>query len=111
MGYVIEYHDEFQFIQEWVPEDRVVVGQSIEPCPFCGKQLELDDEDVLHPNGRAWTEFDHGGDILRSYTSSKGIPEDQWCYSVHCPVSSGGCGAEISGDSRAEALEKWNTRA
>jgi hypothetical protein len=38
------------------------------------------------------------------------VPKEQWCYSIHCVTTSGGCGVEISGDSRQECIDKWNRR-
>jgi hypothetical protein len=36
--------------------------------------------------------------------------QEQWCYSMHCATTSGGCGCEISANTKEEAIEKWNTR-
>lgn len=76
-------------------------------CPFCGHHVDLEDPDVLYPNGTGWKIRSDG---LRSYHHFREVPPDQWCYSMHCPTTSGGCGAEISGDSKEEAVEKWNRR-
>lgn len=75
-------------------------------CPFCGMPVDLEDPDVLYPNGTGWK---IRGD-LRSYHHFREVPPEQWCYSMHCTTTSGGCGAEISGDSKEEAVEKWNRR-
>lgn len=81
---------------------------TIKPCPFCGKHINLDDEDSIYPSGIGWL-FD---DELqsRTYHNFRAVPKEQWCYVMHCPELYGGCGAEISGDSMEEALAKWNTR-
>ncbi len=76
-------------------------------CPFCGHKVDLDDPDTLYPNGTGWKIRDNG---MRSYHSFHDVPREQWCYSMHCPTTAGGCGAEISGDSAQECIDKWNTR-
>lgn len=78
-------------------------------CPFCGKKVDLDDDDVLYPSGIAW-EFDESLQMRTYHRSMVDYPKDQWCYGMHCPTNSGGCGAEIHGDSRDEAIENWNRR-
>ena len=77
-------------------------------CPFCGKHADMDDPDTLHPTGTGWAD---DIDAFRVYVSYRKVPQDQWCWGVHCPTSAGGCGAEITGDSRDEAIAKWNRRA
>ena len=79
----------------------------MKPCPFCGKEVDLEDEDTLYPNGCGWEDRTLG---FRSYHSFREVPKEQWCWSMHCPVTSGGCGAEISGDSKQECIDRWNTR-
>lgn len=79
------------------------------PCPFCGMEVDLENPDVLYPSGVAW-KYDAELD-MRTYHNFREVPKEQWCYSIHCPTSSGGCGAEIDGDNREETLRKWNTRA
>ena len=78
----------------------------MKPCPFCGHEVDLEDGDTLYPTG-GWQ--DHGNGV-RGYCSVHKVPPDQWCYTMHCPTTAGGCGAEISGDSKQEAIEKWNKR-
>jgi ribosomal protein L37AE/L43A len=86
--------------------DEVSTDQTLKPCPFCGKQPSPDDPDTLYPSGTGWVE--RRG--LRHYVSFREAPKEQWCYSMNCPEPSGGCGAEIHGDSAEEAMRKWNTR-
>lgn len=83
------------------------MNQTMKPCPFCGHEVDLEDDDTLYPNGFAWT--DRGG-WYRTYHRYDFVPQEQWCYSMHCVTTAGGCGAEIHGDSRTEAIEKWNRR-
>ena len=81
---------------------------TMKPCPFCSKPVDLEDADVLYPNGSGYEILDDG---MYSYKSFREVPPEQWCWSIHCPVSSGGCGAQLSGDSKQETTDKWNRRA
>lgn len=83
--------------------------QKLLPCPFCGKRVTLEDDDTLYPSGILWRDDPEIG--LRTYHRRKEQREgDGMCYTLHCPVPSGGCGAEISGDSKEEAIAAWNRR-
>lgn len=78
------------------------------PCPFCKAELDSEDPDTLHPSGIVWQEYADG---FRGYFSRKEQQEpDGVCYEVNCCLHYGGCGANISGDSKEEAIAKWNTR-
>lgn len=79
----------------------------IKTCPFCGHQPDIEDPDTCHPSGTGWKDRDDG---FRSYHRSTEVPRDQWCYVLHCSTTAGGCGVEITGDSRQEAIDKWNAR-
>lgn len=79
------------------------------PCPFCGMVPDLENPDTLYPIGIGWKDDEELG--LRTYHDSSEVPPEQWCWTMHCPSPSGGCGAEISGDSEQEALDKWNRRS
>lgn len=79
----------------------------MKPCPFCGMEVDLSDPDTLYPSGTGWKDRPDG---LRSYHSFREVPREQWCWDMHCPTTAGGCGAVMSGDSREECIEKWNTR-
>lgn len=80
---------------------------SMKPCPFCGYEVDLEDGDTLYPSGFGWVAHaGHGRHYVR-YTEA---PESQWCWSMNCPTPAGGCGAEITGDSKEETIEKWNRR-
>lgn len=82
-------------------------------CPFCGLEPDVDLIDTLYPTGACWIEEkDHG---LRHYVRRNDprlVPPAEWGYvwSLHCKTDYGGCGVEMSGDSVAEVIEKWNTR-
>ena len=79
------------------------------PCPFCAKEIDITDGDTLYPNGTGWK--NHTEDNLRSYHHYREVPREQWRYSLHCAESSGGCGAQISGDTQQDAIDKWNRRS
>lgn len=76
-------------------------------CPFCGANVNPNDMDTLYPSGIAWVESSGG---YLHYDSALKYPKEQWCYKIICNESYSGCGAEIHGDSKEEALEKWNKR-
>ena len=79
----------------------------MKPCPFCGHEVDLEDGDTLYPNGTGWREEE---DNMRVYCSRREVPKEQWCWGMHCPTTAGGCGVEMSADSREEAIQKWNKR-
>ena len=81
--------------------------EELKPCPFCGKEPDISDGDSLYPTGMGWK--DEGE--YRSYHKGSEVPKEQWCYAAGCSELSGGCGAEMPGDSRQEAIDKWNARA
>jgi hypothetical protein len=78
------------------------------PCPFCGKEVDFDDADTLYPSGSGWKDDVIEG--IRTYHNFRIVPKSQWCWSMHCPTPAGGCGCEVSGDSKEEALARWNLR-
>ena len=80
----------------------------IPACPFCGKAVDLEDNDTLYPSGTGW-KFDEELQ-MRTYHNLRKVPKEQWCWGMHCPEPAGGCGAEIHGDSKQEALAKWSKR-
>lgn len=61
------------------------------PCPYCGRSVDLGDPDTLHPA----TPPDRDG-------------RQVWGFS--CPEAAGGCGAMVTGWSRAEAMVAWERR-
>lgn len=81
------------------------------PCPFCGLVLDANDVDTVYPSGTGWKEEDWGdGTPYRHYVRALEVPKEQWCYQVVCQVHYGGCDASVRGDSKEEAIEKWNRR-
>lgn len=75
-------------------------------CPFCGKRPDSTGEDTLYPTGR-WREDDG----MRHYISHQDKREEHGrVWTMHCPTPYGGCGAEVSADSRDEAIAAWNRR-
>lgn len=59
----------------------------LKPCPFCGYQPKLKDEDTLYPLTR-------NGDL----------------WNAVCAEPYGGCSAHILGRTKEEAIKAWNTR-
>lgn len=77
------------------------------PCPFCGYELDPDESDHLYPSGVGWRDDLHSG---RSYHPGREVPPEQRCWQVVCSQHMGGCGAEMHGDSKQEAVDRWNRR-
>lgn len=83
----------------------------MKPCPFCGKAADMDDGDTLYPIGIYWRESEYDSDERHYIGHKEHNPyTDHPCYGMHCPESSGGCGVEVTGDSRQEAIDNWNRR-
>lgn len=79
----------------------------MKPCPFCGHPVDMEDPDTLYPNGVAWKIQANG---TRTFHNFKEAPSENWCYTMHCVETAGGCGAEVSGNTKQEAIDKWNRR-
>ena len=79
----------------------------VKPCPFCGKEPDMEDPDTIYPNGIGWRYRANG---FIEYVHFREVPNNQWCYSLHCVTTSGGCGVEMYGNSVEEFLDKWKTR-
>lgn len=79
----------------------------LKDCPLCGKQPDLQDGDTLYPINIFWKDTPDG----RMYGSRNTLelPQGQ-SWTMHCPVTAGGCGMEISGDSKQETIDAWNRR-
>ena len=86
----------------------------LKPCPFCGLTSDTDWEDTLYPSGVGWREDTGVIDDVTPFRHYLGAyRRDQWqgtCYEINCAVTYGGCGANISGDSEEDVIEKWNKR-
>ena len=77
------------------------------PCPFCGKQPDLNDPDTLYPSGIYWR-ITHG---IKHYIMHKDRePADNKVWGMHCPETSSGCGVAINRDSAQETIDAWNKR-
>ena len=79
--------------------------EALKPCPFCDKAVDLGDPDTLYPT-MAWRKDDDICHYVRIDEPHHGL-----VWTMHCSEQAGGCGAEISGDSREEAIAAWNRRA
>lgn len=77
------------------------------PCPFCGNEIDLEDEDTLHITGAWKTVHNH----FRAYLRPQDPTAEGYVYGIHCNVIYGGCGASINEDSVWEVVKAWNTRA
>lgn len=77
-------------------------------CPFCGHKVDLENDDTLYPNGTGWKMHPTKG--FRGYCRATDVPREQWCWSMHCPTTAGGCGVEMRADSKQEAIDRWNRR-
>lgn len=83
--------------------------EPVPPCPFCGKAVNLDDDDTLYPTGSYWRDDAEIG--MRTYhPARRRLETDGACWGMHCPTTAGGCGAEIHGDSKEEVLAAWSRR-
>lgn len=81
---------------------------AVKPCPFCGQEVDSKNPDTLYPSGTGWIQQETG---MITYHSFREVPKEQWCWGMHCVETSGGCGAEVNGNSRQEAMDKWNRRS
>jgi hypothetical protein len=72
----------------------------LKPCPFCGNS-DWDGEDSVYPSGITWKEDPKIG--CKVY--GKWLEFEHKCFQVVCD-----CGAEMHGDSEADAIKNWNTR-
>ena len=83
------------------------MNPEMKDCPFCGHKVDMDDPDTLYPNGIGWRAHEDG---FITYHHFLDVPKEQWCYSMHCVETSGGCGAKITANSKDECIQKWNRR-
>ena len=81
----------------------------IKPCPFCGKEVDLEDGDTLYPSGVGWEVNEDGS--FSHYTKAYDVPPNQWCWKLTCSTISGGCGAEMHGDSKQDTINRWSKRS
>lgn len=80
---------------------------TLKPCPFCGHEVDLEEPDTLYPSGTVWR---YRGDYKTYHTWAERKEGDEVCWSMNCPTTAGGCGAEITGDSREETIAAWEHR-
>jgi hypothetical protein len=83
-------------------------------CPFCGHFPDPDNYiDSFHPTGQGWRDDPLGeeGKPFRHYmryNDPRGVHGKVW--EMNCLIHEGGCGANITGDSREETIAAWNRR-
>lgn len=82
-------------------------NNELKPCPFCGLKPDLEDGDTLHPSATGWKPQQNG---IRTYHSFREVPKEQWCWEINCPTTAGGCGINMTDDSKEEVIAKWNKR-
>lgn len=78
-------------------------------CPFCGKKPDVSNPDTLYPTGIVWVDKKDVGRVYGTRNQLDYTHGGQ-CWSINCVTSSGGCGVEMHGDSKEEAINKWQTR-
>ena len=87
----------------------------LKPCPFCGLQSHEDWDDTIYPAGIGWRDekkdAPDGTPPIRLYLRREQYYRWQGtCYKINCAETYGGCGASLVGDSKEEAIDKWNRR-
>jgi hypothetical protein len=78
-------------------------------CPFCGMPVDFEDDDTLYPTGTYWR-YEPSLEMRTYHGRRQWNDGDGVCFGMHCPKPAGGCGAQITGDSREEALAAWSRR-
>lgn len=68
-------------------EMNALKRKNVEPCPFCGLQLDIFEPDFCYP-----------------------LNLERTMYRAGCMESAGGCSAEVLGDDLYEAIDNWNRR-
>lgn len=84
--------------------------KKLKPCPLCGYDLSDNPDDSFHPSG-SYMRYDKTNDLYHYVGRQNRKPEDLPLYILCCPVSSGGCGLELTVESEEDALFKWNRRS
>lgn len=82
----------------------------LKPCPFCGSEMDHEDPDTIHPSSVGWKDWTRAGELVRSYVRAIDVPPEQRCWEIHCVKHYGGCGVNVSGDTKHEAIDNWNRR-
>ena len=84
--------------------------EKIKPCPFCGYQIDITDEDTLYPDGTYWYDVPEFGRVYKNINDLDLSISYGRCWGIHCQPIYGGCGASIDGDSEEEVIAKWQSR-
>ena len=78
----------------------------LKPCPLCGKELDIEDPDTMHPSSVGWVVI---GDF-KSYVNRRETPSANECWEINCCKHYGGCGLTLTEDSKDEVISRWNLR-
>lgn len=82
----------------------------LKPCPMCGSEMDHEDSDCMHPSSVGWIDQPLSENIARRYVRATEVPPEQRCWEIHCVKHYGGCGVNVSGDTKQEAIDNWNRR-
>jgi hypothetical protein len=75
----------------------VELSVDLKSCPFCGFNLDVNDEDCIYPVGRPMYDLETDKPMWR-------------VYNIVCYETGGGCGASVLGDSPEDCIDRWNSR-
>ncbi len=85
--------------------------EQIKPCPFCGMEIDITDEDTMYPDGTYWYDNPDLGRVYVNRDQLVLVPfQFGRCWGIHCQPIYGGCGASMTGDSEEEVIAKWQRR-
>jgi acetate kinase len=94
---VVDADEEGQIYKLCTSTNHTQKMTTLLPCPFCGFQLDANDDDCIYPATRAT--YNETNDSLEYNV-----------YELNCYTTGGGCGASVLGDSAEDCITKWNTR-
>ncbi|HET8687510.1 MAG TPA: hypothetical protein VFM18_12720 [Methanosarcina sp.] len=93
----------------------------MKPCPLCGMHPDMDGDDTIYPVS-GWRLIEEDGDTFPVYIDYLDVLDMRsdypecfgiyygFVYTMHCVENHGGCGMEVSGNSKEEAIARWNRR-
>jgi hypothetical protein len=80
-------------------------------CPFCGHKPNINDSDTLHPSSIFWVDDGEDGKHYFGRRHHRFDGTQNECWEINCVETSGGCAVRIIGDSKDDAIAKWQRRA